>query len=112
MVAAEDGTAVTAEEVAPAPVRVSLVVHYPSWFPRILDAINIRARGSKQFIDRLHIRLRAFTGAVAYETNSEDNVVAHEDKDGSDPEDNAASNEDRDGSESASDGSGNSQVGV
>ena len=99
-------TVATAEEATTAPAVTTLVEHYPSWFPRILEAINIRARGSKQFIDRLHLRLREFTGAVATETNPVENAVAEE-EDGSDPEDNAALNEDKDGSESASDGPGN-----
>ena len=74
--------------------------HYPSWFPRVLEAINIRARVPRQFIERLHFRLREFTGPVADETDPAENAVADE-NDGSDPEDN-------DGSGSATEGSDNS----
>ena len=56
----------------------------------VLEAINIRARSPRQFIDRLHLRLREFTGAVATETNPAENAVADE-NDSSDPEDNDGS---------------------
>ena len=55
--------------------------HYPSWFPRVLEAINIRARAPKQFIEQLQLRLREFTGAVAVESNPSENVLADHDED-------------------------------
>ena len=50
------------------PVPV-LVERYPSWFPKVLESINIRSRVPRQFMERLHSRLKDFSGPVAEETN-------------------------------------------
>ena len=73
--------------------------HYSSWFPRVLQAINIHARAPRQFIERLHLRLQEFSGLVADEINPTENVEAEE-NDGSDPDDNDGSGSTSEGSDS------------
>ena len=77
---------------APASVfsRAELREHHPAWFPRILEAIQIRARSPKQFLEQLHIRLWEFSGLITGEAVPSENSMVDGD-DESDSESNTGS---------------------
>ena len=66
----------SATEPNPIFSQVALKEHYPAWFPRILEAIRIRARSPRQYFEQLHASLREFSGPSAEETDPSEDFVA------------------------------------
>ena len=69
-----------ASTAVPDPIfsRVERMEHYPSWFPRILEAIRIRALSPRQYFEQLHARPREFSGPSAQEAHPSEDLVADE----------------------------------